>query len=70
MAGIIIILLCTCTKAFLVSFLSENCIIFTHVAGSKKANLHAYKRITIRPAINERGLWFLGIFGIYPINPV
>ena len=37
-------------------FLSENYIIFIHVDEVRKANLHAYKRITIRPAIYERGL--------------
>ena len=36
--------------------MSENCIIFTHVDEARKANLHAYKRITIRRAIYERGL--------------
>ena len=35
--------------------MSENSIIFTHVHEARKANLHAYKRITIRPAIYERG---------------
>ena len=34
-------------------FLSENSITFTHVDEARKANLHAYKRITIRPAIYE-----------------
>ena len=38
------------------SFLSENPIIFTHVDEARKANLHVYKRVTIRPAIYERGL--------------
>ena len=33
--------------------LSENSIVFTHVDEARKANLHAYKRITIRPAIYE-----------------
>ena len=37
--------------------LSKNSIIFTHVHEARKANLHAYKRITTRPAIYERGLW-------------
>ena len=46
-----------CKQAFLASFLNENdVIIFTHVDEARKANLHAYKRITIRPAIYERGL--------------
>ena len=53
MADRISILLCT----FLASLLSENSITFTHVNEARKANLHAYKRITIRPAIYERGLF-------------
>ena len=63
MAAIIIILLCTCTLAFLTSFLSENSIIFTHVDEAMKGNLHAYKRITIRRVIYERGL-----FAHYSLN--
>ena len=53
MAGIITILSCNFKKAFLASFLSENYIIAIHV---HEANLHAYKRITVRPAIYDRGL--------------
>ena len=37
--------------------MSENSIVFTHVDEARKANLHGYKRITIRPAIYERGLF-------------
>ena len=56
MAGIIITLLYTCKYAFLASFLSENYIIVTRVDEARKANLHAYERMTIRSAIYERGL--------------
>ena len=41
--------------SLLASFLSENSIIFALVDEDRKANLHAYKRITIRPTIYERG---------------
>ena len=61
MAGIIIILLCTCKKAFQASFLSENSIVFTHVDEARKTNLHAYKIITIRPVIYERGLFLSSV---------
>ena len=37
--------------------MSENSIVFTHVDEARKANLHGYKRIRIRPAIYERGLY-------------
>ena len=37
-----------------------NFIIFTHVDEARKANLHAYKRIPIRPAIYESGLSCVG----------
>ena len=45
-------------------FLGENSIIFIHVDAAAKANLHAYKRMIIRPAIYERGLFALHSRGI------
>ena len=55
-AGIITILSCNFKKVFLASFLSENSSIVTHIDEARKANLHAYKRIAVRPAIYKRGL--------------
>ena len=57
MEGIISILLRACKYAFLTSLLSENTFVFTHASEARKANLNAYKRITIKPSIYERGLY-------------
>ena len=61
MVGIISILLCACKYAFLTSLLSENTFVFTHASEARKANLNAYKRITIKPSIYERGLLFVSM---------
>ena len=48
--------------------LRENSIIFIHVDDARKANLHAYKIITIRPAIYERGLHTLASTFLQSLN--